>query len=172
VPATCERVHHVGQHAPFTDVELQKFLGTEYKLDFIRRRKEWADTKGNKNIDCKQQEEIHWKDFLKLSRYYNPVPRKIDMFHGWLHDCQKTALTDTCKSPAIDKDEWEQYCFPDPFDLGMERLFIELNVDRNEWTDETTWPCENNEKAWKSAQSNFKDEILRATEKATKKSNG
>ena len=154
-PEVLERVHHVGQHAPFTDEELDKYLGEEYKDDFIRRRTEWTDTKGEKEINRMQQEEINWKDFLKLSRYYNRVPRKIDMFHGCLHDCQKTALTDICETPIYDGLKWEQYCFTDPFDLGEKRLFVEFNVDWNEWTDETTWPFENNDKAWKSAQRNM-----------------
>jgi hypothetical protein len=39
------------------------------------------------------------------------------------------------KEPEIDKDEWVQYCIRSPFNLGKDRLFIELNVDWTEWTE-------------------------------------
>lgn len=61
-------------------------------------------------------------------------------------------MTDICATPIYDRLQWEQNCFTDDWDLGVEKLFVELSADWNEWKDEKKWSFENNDKALESAQ--------------------
>lgn len=72
-----------------------------------------------------------------MARVQHQVPRGPSVFHGLLHDCVSTGLTDTGARPKPDEDGWEQYCFQDPTDLGENKLFIEFFINWNEWGDMT-----------------------------------
>jgi hypothetical protein len=95
--------------------------------------KKYKEFEKELNKSGSNEEERRWKEFLKLARFFGEVPDGKRLFSGWLHDCEATALTDSCSQPIIDKDRWMQYCFTQSADLGDALLFIELNVDWNEW---------------------------------------
>ena len=122
-------IYQVGKKKPFKDEHLKNHV-LRYEDDYEKFKK------FERGLNQSDSEYVrYWKEFLKLSRYFGEVPDGQRLFFGWLHNCEATALTDICKQPRIDEDRWVQYCFTKTKDLGDARLFIELNVDWNEWID-------------------------------------
>ena len=113
------QIHNVNETRPFNDSMLQgKFK------EFNEKKKSWkkADT--------------NWKEFVKVARCFLEVPAGKRIFKGYLHDSDSVEETNNCREPRIDRDGWIQHCYRDHQDLGDERLFIELDVDWNEWIDD------------------------------------
>jgi hypothetical protein len=123
-----ERIYEVGKKKPFKEEQLERNLRYKYQ-EFNDSRKNWKEP----NNDTHK----HWREFVKLARCYNKVPSKgkVKIYHGLLHDCESVHLTDQCNKPQPDKQNWKQHCFADPEYLGEDRLFIEFDVDWNEWID-------------------------------------
>lgn len=129
-----ELIYDVDAQQPFADEFLLEdtvmSMTTTELEEFNSRRKKWEWSK---------KEELNSKEFVRLARVYRRVPPGKQVFHGWLHDCMSTQNTDRCEEPRIDVDLWEQYCVIDPVvALGRTRLFIELDVDWNQWTNQWT----------------------------------
>ena len=120
------QIHNVNETRPFNDSMLRDnyMLSEEEFKEFIEKRKSWkkADT--------------NWKEFVKVSRCFCKVPAGKRIFKGYLHDSNSVEETNNCREPRIDRDGWIQHCYRDHQDLGDERLFIELDVDWNEWIDD------------------------------------
>jgi hypothetical protein len=114
-------IYHVGTKKPFSDRHLKRELNESHYKNFIDKRKTWGVN------------DIHWKEFVKLARYHGRVPERKRVFYGLLHACDRTENTDRCEEPKVDRDRWEQHCIRNPRDLGLDRLFIEFDVDWNEW---------------------------------------
>jgi hypothetical protein len=125
-------VYRVGDQKPFKD----SFL----KSDLLRQEEYTKFKELEKAISkAKCKEEKYWKEFVILSRGFNIVPFGKRLFWGWLHDhSETTANTDRLRMPKIDKQRLVQYCFTYPVDLGLDRHFIELDVDWNDWISEGT----------------------------------
>ncbi|CAB9524855.1 expressed unknown protein [Seminavis robusta] len=120
-----DQIFQVGSKKPFTDEELKKRLPRSFS-SFAEKRDSWEKV---------SDEEQNWKEFVKLARTYGTRPKDCVYYVGWLHDCYRTTATDKCAEPVIDKDRWEQYCFSMEDFLGENFLFIEFNVNWNEWLD-------------------------------------
>ena len=121
-------MYEVGKKQPYSDANLKNRLKAKEFIKFNDQRTQWKAN--NKN----------WKEFVKLARCYNLVMPGKQVFYGFLHNCERTELTDKCREPTIDADKWIQYCFvPDQRgevpQLGEQRLFVELSVDWSEWID-------------------------------------
>jgi hypothetical protein len=126
-------IYHVGDKPPFPEKYLKEdVLGKEEFLKYDQARKAWK--KGNSKNSKNHQ---YWKEFVKLARFYCHVPDGKRVVYGWLHDCESTGATDRDLStePKIDEEKWVQHCFRNPMDLGKDRLFIELNVNWEDWTE-------------------------------------
>mmetsp|Transcript_30445 Transcript_30445/g.73965 ORF Transcript_30445/g.73965 Transcript_30445/m.73965 type:complete len:478 (-) Transcript_30445:456-1889(-) len=115
----------VHSRPPFTDDQLSRRGWFE---EYSKKRESY---KKNPKYD------FNWKCFVKLARAYNKTPSEPLVFHGRLHHPFKTKSTDDCNAPIMDSDEgFIQYCFKESDDLGTDRLFIEFNVNWNEWLDD------------------------------------
>lgn len=101
--------------------------------DLMERKKTWS-----KNNEM-------WKEFVKLARWEGLVPDDKKLFWGLLHDCESTVdtETDTCSEPIPDRDRWVQYCMTNPRLLGNKYIFIEFDVDWNEWVHPSSWDSVN-----------------------------
>ena len=60
-------------------------------------------------------------------------PKNKELFYGLLHYSEKVGSTEKCREPQPDSDRWIQYCFPDPYVLGTNLVFIEFHIDWREW---------------------------------------
>ena len=130
-------VHDVAKKAPFRDKYLKKSWSRANFNQFEENRNSWSGT----------NQEINWKSFVKLARYYHKIPLGGKrLFFGFLHDCGTTHGTDQCNEPQIDRDQWIQYCFRDQDDLGTDRVFIEFNVDWHEWVENSVVDVEEAQK--------------------------
>lgn len=78
-----------------------------------------------------------WKTNLLAIRYLREelstqgVAKPI--FHGWLHECASTGDTNRGAVPIVDPDGWIQHAFTFSKDLGRNVLYLEFNIDWNEW---------------------------------------
>merc|ERR1719410_1308529 len=82
----------------------------------------------------------NWKKFVKQAMYFykRAVLHDKQGFRGYLHDCESTTETmfNLLAIPKIDKDRWIQYCITNFGNIGNERIFVEFDVDWNEWANE------------------------------------
>mmetsp|Transcript_48399 Transcript_48399/g.117174 ORF Transcript_48399/g.117174 Transcript_48399/m.117174 type:complete len:282 (-) Transcript_48399:156-1001(-) len=130
-----EEIYKVDQRPPFTEEELKAKFRKRRKYDeydsFVLKQREYKE-------DCS------WKTFVKLARYYGIIPtlnHRQSAYAGRFHDVSTVNATDKCEMPKMDPDKnYIQYCFPDQEELCSERIFIEFDIDWNEWLSEATPP--------------------------------
>ena len=124
-------VYLVGEKSPFKENDLKHVYLVEGETknryrEYVASRGKWKE---KKNTDL-----YYWKEFVKLARCYNVIPRGKSRFSGYLHRCDTTHLTDKCNEPMVDPDRWIQHCFPYPnVDITEERVFVEFDVSWNLW---------------------------------------
>ena len=100
--------------------------GAKNYEEFMEAREKWKNDK----------ELRYWKDFVKLSLCYQQVPNQINtntVVCGLMHDCREGMKPSGVKAPVPDPNGWIQYCFRNGIILGVDRLFIEFNMDWTEW---------------------------------------
>jgi len=112
-----------------SDDMLRELLPDDEQYDeFTNAREQWK----NKNKELR-----YWKDFVKLSLCYQELPSQINstiaVVYGLMHDCREGMKPTGNKAPVPDRDGWIQHCFRKSVVLGKSRLFIEFNMDWNEW---------------------------------------
>lgn len=99
------------------------------EVEFEKCRTKWKDDK----------ELGYWKDFVKLQLAYGPpvMPSSAQgysVFYGRMHSCDHENLRPTGdRVPFVDENGWEQYCFRATKHLGTKQIFIEFNLDWNQF---------------------------------------
>ena len=84
-------------------------------------------------------EEKNWNTALALARWYQKDltrfygDNEIQVLKGWLHDVNKTDGTDQGEHPVLDSDKWIQYCVKDQAWLGKKIVFIEFDMQWEQW---------------------------------------
>ena len=112
------------------------------------------------SYDKDDSKKFNWQCFVKLARTYNITPKEPDVFKGRLHNPFTTAETDSCNKPQMDGDKnFIQFCFKDPEDLGEDRLFIEFDVEWNEWLDDYKQKKKDGKTSDKEMQKTIKDHV-------------
>jgi hypothetical protein len=118
-------------------------------------REEWNSFLTHLQANPTDEEKMNWMKFAKMAMYFGQVPDHGIGYRGYLHKCESTTKTirNLYTIPKIDPEEWKQYCILLPRKLGIKRIFVEFDVDWNEWiaTDDSEESIDEGKKALENA---------------------
>ena len=109
--------------------KLRSMAGTRTYDEFVDCRKQW---KNDKDLG-------YWKDFVKLSLIYKVIPpaaKGYVVYYGPMHSDVEQDKPTGDKIPVVHEPELTQYCFRNIDPLGTELIFLEFDVDWNEWVEQ------------------------------------